>query len=101
MRNPEDLPSGTIPRWTLGDRLRKAREYAGVSREELADDLDVTPRTISNYETDHSRPRRPVIRLYAMRCGVSFDWLVGDAFHPEGDNLRVTMRYPAGLGVAA
>lgn len=100
MTQPHDLPTGTVPEWTLGDRLRKARTWAGLTTEELAEDLDVTSRTVTNYETDHTRPRRPVVALWALRTGVAFEWLDGG----DGDSARimpVTIRYPSSLRVVA
>lgn len=68
----------TTPMWTLGDRLRKARESAGLSAGELAAELDVHRNTISGYENDRHTPSRIVLRYIAMRCGVPLGWLTGD-----------------------
>lgn len=95
MKNPSDLPGGKVPQWTLGDRLRKARHEAGIDITDMADDIGVTPRTISNYELDATRAPKLVIRQYALRTGVPVAWLEGGTFHPEGDNVRVIIGYPA------
>jgi len=42
----------TVPVWTLGERLHKARTMAGVSVEDMAADIGRTDRTIRNYEND-------------------------------------------------
>lgn len=67
--------AGGIPQWTLGDRLRKARETAGVDREEMAADIGRSVRTISNYESGSTTAPLLVVRQYALRCQVPIDWL--------------------------
>ena len=68
--------TATVPTFTLGDRLRKAREHAGVSVDEMAAILDVSDRTVRNYETDKTPIKRPSVVAYAMRCNVPVEWLV-------------------------
>ena len=65
-----------IPSWSISDRLRKAREHAGLEQGELAAAIDVSRTTISNYERGHVSPRRIVVRQWALRTGVPFDWLM-------------------------
>lgn len=55
----------SVPEWTVGDRLRKARELAGLSREDVATITGVTVRTLWNYEHDRTPPKRFVIDTYA------------------------------------
>lgn len=87
MKNPEDLAGANVPRWTLGDRLRKARTWAGIERADMADDIGVTDRTISNYELDSTRPPKLVIKQYALRTGVPIEWLTDEIFPSEGTTL--------------
>lgn len=73
-------PHPIEPAFTLGDRLHKARTTAGLSQSELADVMGVSTRTVSRYEGDDlDRPRRIVLRAWALACGVSYDWLVTGA----------------------
>jgi transcriptional regulator with XRE-family HTH domain len=100
VKHAEDLPPGSVPEWTLGDRLRKARIWAGLTTDEMAAELDVTTRTVTNYESDHTRPRRPVIALWALRTGVPFEWLDEEG----GGSARTvphTIRYPPDLRAIA
>lgn len=94
-------PNGQEPEWTVSDRLRKAREHAGLHQDELADAIDVSVRTISRYETgDVTQPRRIVLRQWALACGVSYEWLVGEARPPyppqpvNADNPRSVLPRP-------
>mgnify|MGYP003388870404 CR=1 FL=1 len=68
-----------VPTWTLGDRLRKARESAGLKQEELAEALGLTRHPIADYENDVRAPKRAIIMAVAMRCGVPVDWLEGES----------------------
>ena len=42
---------------SLGDRIRSAREAAGKTREELANQVGVSVKTIGNWETDRVTPK--------------------------------------------
>ena len=69
------------PRWTLGDRLRKAREFAGLEQGELAARIGISRGTVSNYELGRGQrpPKLIVLRAWAHECGVPFDWLTEDS----------------------
>jgi transcriptional regulator with XRE-family HTH domain len=67
----------TAPQWTVGDRLRKARTWAGITVEAMAADIGRSDRTIRNYETDTTTVPLLVLRQYATVTGVSIDWLTG------------------------
>lgn len=45
----------------IGRRIKQAREKSGMSREQLAAKIDVTPSAISNYENDISHPKEPIL----------------------------------------
>lgn len=68
-----------IPSWSLGDRLRKAREHAGLSRDQLAAKLSVPKGTLWKWETDATRPRDVVEMAdrWAQATGVPVAWLLG------------------------
>jgi transcriptional regulator with XRE-family HTH domain len=72
-----------IPRWTLGDRLRKARTAAGFEREDFAEIFGCTPKTVGNYENGRTRAPKLVIREYALRCGVPIAWLESGVEPPD------------------
>jgi transcriptional regulator with XRE-family HTH domain len=67
-----------VPTWTLGERLTKAREHAGVDIEEMAHRLGVSGRTIRNYENQAVRITRATIIAYATETRVPIDWLEDD-----------------------
>src|SRR5260221_11655566 len=78
--------SGFIPQWTLGDRLRKARESAGLKQAELAGKIGISRASIVNYEAGRYVPSRPVLLSWALCCGVDWAWLTGGG--PPGPGLE-------------
>ena len=84
-RMTQHLSTELVPEWTLGDRLRKARELAGLQAVQLADDLGINRHSVANYETGRTSPRRLVIEAWARRTGVSLHWLQnGESPRPDG-----------------
>ena len=81
-------PTVHIPRWDLADRMRKALRDADVPVQEMADYLEVGRNTVSNWINGHNPPPRAALRLWAMRCGVPYEWLrdgtEGSPFSPDG-----------------
>lgn len=65
-----------IPKWTLGDRLRKARLNAGIrSHKEMAKKLGVSEDTVKRWEGDKYAPTRGYVLGWAVECGVDPRWL--------------------------
>ena len=78
MANPNtpNVPNtGVSLDFTLGDRLRKAREFAGLEIQELAEAVDVHRQSVTRYETDKARPKRGTLLLWSYATGVSVSWL--------------------------
>lgn len=76
-----------IPRWDLADRMRKALRYAGIAPWQMAAYLGVGRNTVSTWMNGRIRPSVQSQRLWALRCGVSYEWLsAGEAGgHIRGD----------------
>lgn len=70
--------AGVVPQWTVADRLRKAREHAGMTQAQLAETIGVAQRSVSAYENGQTTPRRPVALAWALATHVPFAWIVGD-----------------------
>jgi transcriptional regulator with XRE-family HTH domain len=64
-----------VPQWTFGERVRKARTHASLSRTQLAEELGLHPSTIANWERDERMPTKAMSRKAARACGVSEAWL--------------------------
>lgn len=70
----------------MGDRLAKARRYAGIDQADMARRLHLNRNTIGNYENDRTGPRGvpyPVLVAWAAECGVTVAWLLGDTENVE------------------
>ena len=67
--------AGTIPEWTIGDRMRKARELTGLDQAHFAEELGVSRAAVSAIEVGRNRPRRITLRAWALATGVPFTWL--------------------------
>ncbi len=65
-----------IPAWDLADRMRKALRHSGVGVQEMADYLGVSRHAVGTWISGRNRPGKPALRLWAMRCGVGYEWLV-------------------------
>lgn len=81
---------GIVPDFTLGDRLRKARNHAGLTVAALAERSGVSEKTINNYEAERVSPRRPSLIAWALATGVSLKWL------ETGESDRPTPPGPGG-----
>jgi transcriptional regulator with XRE-family HTH domain len=77
------LDTETIPEWTLGDRMAKARTWAGIEQGEMCQYLEVSRNTISGWENDRHPPSRAVLIAYALRCQVPLWWLEDSQAPPE------------------
>jgi transcriptional regulator with XRE-family HTH domain len=55
--------------------MRKALRESGAGVQEMADYLGVTRNTVGTWINGHIEPSTQTVRLWAMRCGVSYGWL--------------------------
>jgi len=65
----------SVPEWDLADRMRKALRESGLSVQDMAGYLEVTMGTVSTWIIGSNTPTTQTIRLWALRCGVPFEWL--------------------------
>lgn len=75
--NPVDRPVSAIPQFTLGDRLRKAREFSGLEMQDLAHEIDIHRQTVARYESGSVRPKRHVLLSWSVATGVDLAWIQG------------------------
>lgn len=99
-----DQGTQVIPQWTLGDRLRKARQETGLTVREFADEIGVSAKTITDAEGDRRTSRKILLNAYAMRTGVPREWLeTGQVTSPDngpndGMNIDLTTRHDGTCG---
>ena len=85
-----------VPVFTIEDRLRKARESAGLEQTQLAELIGVSRGTIGNTERGLVKPRLIMLRAWALATGVPVEWIqTGEAPSPGGDGASVEP--PAGI----
>lgn len=81
------------PTWTLGDRLRKARVQAGLSRDTLAEHLGVTIAAISKWEVGTREPSVTVVRKWSQATETELVWLVeGDSSSTQKSTRKPSVR---------
>jgi transcriptional regulator with XRE-family HTH domain len=79
------LMTGTqVPTFHQGDWLRKAREHAGLEKQQLADEIGIHRASVARYESGEQRVKRPVLIAWAMVTGVPLEWLETGVVRPEG-----------------
>ncbi len=74
---------GYVPEFTQGDRLRKAREDMGLSRDDFAKLVGVSRQTITNAETEAHGVRRITLNAWASVTGADPHWLEHGHPSPE------------------
>lgn len=74
--------------WDLADRMRKAREVAGLSQGAMAARLSIARSSVVNYERRHTTPLPAIRKAWAEACGVSDAWLVTGS-----DDVAITGGY--------
>jgi len=76
------MTTPVIPEFDLADRLRKGLREVDLGVAEMADYLGVSRNTVSNWVNGRIVPGRQSLMLWAMRCGVDYEWLTtGRAGH--------------------
>lgn len=69
---------------SMGDRMYRARRETGLNREEFAAELDISRNSVGNYESGRTRPIPVILKAWAFRCRVSYDWLLTGETPPQG-----------------
>ncbi|MFZ4843006.1 helix-turn-helix transcriptional regulator [Mycetocola saprophilus] len=72
-----EIRTGAILTFTLGERLRKARESAGLQQDQLAPLVGAHRQTISRWETGLTTPRSEIILRWSLVTHVDLFWLRG------------------------
>ncbi|TPG68926.1 XRE family transcriptional regulator [Brevibacillus laterosporus] len=62
---------------TFGERLKWLRNIKSVSKHELAELLNVSERTITNYEANNREPNNETLVALADYFKITVDWLLG------------------------
>jgi len=97
-----DLPGGKQGTFHRGDRLRKARETAGIQVQAMAALLGVDRASITRYERNRG-VKHLTVKAYAEHTDFSYEWLQGDDSDEERarSTRPVTTRYAPLFGLRA
>src|SRR5690242_9359835 len=76
--------TGRVHQFTIGDRLRKAREVAGYDQRGFEEATGISRGTISAYELGKSTPRRAFLSIWAVQTDTDLNWLLTG--EPTEDN---------------
>jgi transcriptional regulator with XRE-family HTH domain len=75
-----------VPALTLGWRLKMSMDAAGLSRKDMAREMDVTESTISRWTNDGGKPpKRPNLVLWSQVTRVPLAWLEHGAVVEDPD----------------
>ena len=83
---------------TLGDRIRQAREQAGISQAELARRIGISKNAMNTIEGGQSDPRVSRIVAIALVLGVSTDTLLDIQEKPQAPPKRQRTHKAAPVG---
>lgn len=85
---------------TIGERIIEQRKKLGLTRIQLAQDLDIPHTTLRNYETDQREPGHLMLITLSKKFGVTTDYLLGmdeideenkKSPEPEGSGGKISM----------
>ena len=76
----------------IGERAAHIRNVLSLSMSDVAEKLNITRQTLSNYESGRTQMRADVIRSLCEVYAISPSWLLGiddELYHRSGRNGRV------------
>lgn len=76
---------------TLGEKIRLLREAAGLTQQQVADDFGITAVSVSDWESDKTRPSGTRFARLARRLGVTVDQLLS----PDPIDSQASFHVPA------
>jgi len=103
---------GILDASTVGSKIAGLRKAQGMTQQQLADELSVTNKAVSKWETGGGLPDIAMLPILATALGVSVDELISDSPIVEGEadneaapgkfhNIRRYIRKPAVIALIA
>lgn len=69
----------------LGERLKQLIEELGITQQQFAEELFISPSTLNGYIRNKRMPEYSVLRKISRRLGTSCDYLLGNEYLKTGD----------------
>lgn len=82
---------------TIGQRIKEAREKAGLTQEELGKKIGVTGVAIMRYEKDQRQPRLAQLQAIASALGVPVQELISDWDAVDKEEFKDVFIYGEGI----
>lgn len=91
--------------WTVGDRLRAARESVTSDRKKFAEMIAISPDTLRAYERGETKPKPYILAAWCLATGFDKDWILtgekpnddpNDGAAPANVTLRERRGFPRG-----
>lgn len=76
---------------SVAERLREAREAAGLSQGQVAKKLEMHRPTISEIEAGRRKVSAGEIERFAQLYGISVEWIVSGSTEDESSDARIRM----------
>jgi transcriptional regulator with XRE-family HTH domain len=79
--------TGKVHVFGLSDRLRVAREGAGLSQTALAREAGICRQSVQNYESGSTTAKTHILMAWAVITGFDYDWLRSGVYEaPDADS---------------
>lgn len=82
--------------WNIGEAIKNLREAQNLTRKDLAEKLNVSTKTISNYENGTREPSLGMIKELSLIFNTSVDYLLSGHFSIDKPNEIVTVKFKNG-----
>ena len=78
------MTAEVVPQFDRTDRMALALRHSRLTNQDMAEYLGVARETVSRWVNGRSTPNQGMLRLWAMRTGVPFEWLQTGEVRHEG-----------------
>lgn len=85
--------SGVVPPEELEDRLRRALKWAGMKPGQMREYLGASESSMTGWLNGSKRPRTHFLKLWALRTGCDYQWLLTGNRPGDAPQAADTCRY--------
>jgi transcriptional regulator with XRE-family HTH domain len=66
----------SVPEFTMGDRIRRARMNAGLKQQDIEDETGISRNSVTAWEHDARMPSAALLRVLANYLHVPVEWII-------------------------